>query len=287
MDAGFCSEVLSPALVALYLRGLSRPLAVSRSKWVAVDALLRSRVPSVSELGPVLRRAGFEAEALVLGEPELWAESVRLLAEGRARTPCDAGYPSRWVDRLGTSAPPAVWARGPAVGRPWVAVVGSRSIGSEERAFACDVAREAVALGYGVISGGAAGTDSAAAGAARGACIEVLPCGLGMRAPSGTAQLSVCAPREPFSTGTAMERNALVYAGAEAAVVVSVRRQQGGTWHGACDALRRRWVRVGVRSEPPSPGASALVALGAWPMAAPDELRELLQGPSEGLFDTK
>lgn len=286
MDGSFCSEVLAPTLVSLYLRGLPRSLAVTRQRWWALDALLRSQIPEASERGAVLRRAGFDAEALVVEEIGVWEDALRLLAEGRVATPCEPGYPRRWLDRLGASAPPAVWVRDLGECRPWVAVVGSRRIGPAEREFAAEVAGEAAALGHGVISGGAAGTDRAALDAVPACALEVLPCGLGVRAPSGISQISVCAPDEPFSTGTAMERNALVYAAAEVAVVVSVQHRQGGTWHGAADALRRRLVRVGVRCEPSSPGASALMALGAVPMSVPADLGELLTRPHSGLFGT-
>ena len=93
VGGSFCTEVLSPTRVALYLRGLPRSLAITRQRWWALDALLRSHVPDVSERGAVLRRAGFDAEALVVEELGVWEDALRLLAEGRVATPCEPVYP--------------------------------------------------------------------------------------------------------------------------------------------------------------------------------------------------
>ena len=278
-------DIVAPTLVALYLRGISRPMTLVRHRWCGVDALLRAQAPPPGAIPTVLRRAGFEAEALVLEGPGVWDQAAELIAEGSVATPYHDAYPVRWLDALGPAAPPAVWLRRGNRARRWIAVVGSRRVSGADRAFAAAVARSVVACGFGVVSGGAAGCDRAALDAVLAHAMEVLPCGLALRAPSKVAQCSVCAPDEPFSTATAMERNALVYAAGEAAVVVRAQRQQGGTWHGAVDALRRRLTVVGVWADPPSAGADALVALGAVPLAGPVEWSRLLGVPPRGLFD--
>jgi predicted Rossmann fold nucleotide-binding protein DprA/Smf involved in DNA uptake len=154
--------------------------------------------------------------------------------------------------------------------------------------FAREAGEEAVSLGYGVVSGGAEGCDragTAGAGLAGGVTVTVLPCGLGWSRPSEGLDLSVCAPDEPFSTANAMERNALIYAASEAAVVAHSRFRAGGTWHGAADAVRRRLTTLLVR-EDPAPGHRALVALGGVPLASPGDLSRAMEarGAQGSLF---
>ena len=99
--------------------------------------------------------------------------------------------------------------------------------------------------------------------------------------------MSVWAPDEPFSAGTAMERNTLVVAAADLAVVAHVRLKEGGTWFAATDALRRRTTPVAVRCTSDDPAARALIALGARPLAAPGELGDAIGtlGRWGGLFE--
>jgi hypothetical protein len=66
-----------------------------------------------------------------------------------------------------------------------------------------------------------------------------------------------------------MERNALLYALAEYALVAHARFKQGGTWSGATDALRRRLCRLVVREDEGDLASRALAALGAVPLASP------------------
>jgi predicted Rossmann fold nucleotide-binding protein DprA/Smf involved in DNA uptake len=119
-----------------------------------------------------------------------------------------------------------------------------------------------------------------------GEVVVVLPHGVEAQAlPLATACLAVAAPREGFSTGLAMERNALIYAGVELTVVVHARYRAGGSWHGAADALRRRLGRVAVPSPMlHHPGIRALHALGAEALVAPAALAEALGQPPRTLF---
>jgi hypothetical protein len=59
-------------------------------------------------------------------------------------------------------------------------------------------------------------------------------------------RLSLCPPEMGFSTAAAMERNALLYAGGEASLVVASNFRTGGTWVGATSALRQRFGQVYV-----------------------------------------
>jgi hypothetical protein len=63
-----------------------------------------------------------------------------------------------------------------------------------------------------------------------------------------------------------MERNALIYALSEQAVVAEARYRVGGTWLGASDAIRRRLTRLYIRSVPSESWFRVLVSLGAIPL---------------------
>jgi predicted Rossmann fold nucleotide-binding protein DprA/Smf involved in DNA uptake len=67
-----------------------------------------------------------------------------------------------------------------------------------------------------------------------------------------------------------MERNRLVYAMSDRALVVHGRYREGGTWAGATDALRRGLTNVFVRSCP-EPWAGAMRALGARPVSRAED----------------
>lgn len=95
-------------------------------------------------------------------------------------------------------------------------------------------------------------------------------------------RVSVCAPDEEFSTGSAMERNALIYAMADAAVIAHARFKTGGTWHGAIDAHRRRLARLVVRMDDRNEAHRALIGLGAVPLREAAGLEEALNKLSEG-----
>jgi predicted Rossmann fold nucleotide-binding protein DprA/Smf involved in DNA uptake len=176
---------------------------------------------------------------------------------------------------LADTAPPALWKQGDLAAEAWVGIVGSRMIGADEAAYAREIGREAARAGYGVVSGGAVGCDTfGARGAAEagGSVVRLLPCGLDRSRSDEGAALALAAPGEPFSAALAMERNALIYAAAEGTVVVHARYRQGGTWHGAADALRRRLGPVLVRECRESAAHRALIALGARPLSSPADL---------------
>lgn len=158
--------------------------------------------------------------------------------------------------------------------RPFASVVGCRDISPRVERFAYGSGqaiahREAVLL-----SGGARGCDSAAErGCVRGGgyAVRIVAHGLRLnRETSSVLQLSVCPPLETFSTANAMERNTLIYAGSDRTLVVQSRFREGGTWHGAVNAMRRRLTCVYFR-ESPEAWAKAFIAMGARPVTSPEE----------------
>lgn len=89
-------------------------------------------------------------------------------------------------------------------------------------------------------------------------------------------QMVLISPYDPnagFNVGNAMQRNKLIYALADASLVVSSNMKKGGTWAGAVEQLDKlRIVPVYVRSTGESQeGLEALKAKGALPWPNPQE----------------
>lgn len=259
-------------LGALYLRGAPQGVSTSRSAWPAVVRTLRLTDASLETAAAALRDAGHWSEALALEQPGLIAWAEERWRKGQIVTAACDLYPERWRRVLGAAAPPALWRRGEAPSGPFLGIVGSRSIGMEVRDFCAASAAEAVRLGYSVVSGGAAGCDRAAAdGCPAERLVEIVPCGLDLRGAGRGCRLSVCAPDEEFSTGTAMERNALIYAASEFTLIGQARFRVGGTWTGAIEAQRRRLTRLIVRDSEDQ-ATRALASLGAIRLRLPTGL---------------
>lgn len=281
-------STIEAVLAALYLRGAPRTVEPPRRGWPQAVAALRRA--GGSEPVAALREAGLTLPATILETPGLllWAEEA--CESGAALTAVSDGYPARWLEAFGDGAPPALWRAG---GRPpasaWIGAVGSREVGPDVLDFMAERTAEAIGLGHGIVSGGAVGCDTAAeraALAAGGPVLRLLPYGLSFReTEDGVTHLALAAPDEPFSRQLAMERNALIYAAAEATVVGHARFRQGGTWHGATEALRRRLGRLLVRADG-SAAVRALCALGAEPLDDRGDLAALLERgePQRGLF---
>jgi predicted Rossmann fold nucleotide-binding protein DprA/Smf involved in DNA uptake len=145
-----------------------------------------------------------------------------------------------------------------------------------------------------VVSGGARGIDQAAmrgALKAGGKTIGVLADSLERAALNREhrdflmdGQLVLISPYDPlagFNVGHAMKRNKLIYALADAALVVSSDYEKGGTWAGALEQLERlQFIPVYVRSNgETSNGIEALRRRGAlpWPNpGTPEALADVL-----------
>jgi predicted Rossmann fold nucleotide-binding protein DprA/Smf involved in DNA uptake len=287
-------------LAALYLAGSPHGLILERRRWPAVLATLRAGGLDAASTASGLRAAGCVAEGTALESAGSLDWAVVQADAGRVATCLDADYPERWLAVLGDRAPPALWRIGMGRSATDVAVVGSRDVEPEVHRFCAAIGREAAGLGYRVVSGGAMGCDSAAlraAAEAGGETLVLAPHGIdwaGENLPERQVLMSACDPAEGFSRGRAMERNALIYASSRVCVVGQARFREGGTWHGAVDALRRRLCAVWVRkpgkddSEDSARAARALVALGARYLESPSDLGKAIAGldSSEGLFGT-
>lgn len=191
-------------------------------------------------------------------------------------TRADALYPKRYKERLGKLAPPVLFYAGniELVEQPGVAVVGSRHADAVAQEAAQRIGEACGYSGWIVYSGGAKGVDSLSMQAAldaHGYAVGVLGDSL-MRALRTWGQwirsghLCLLTPYHPeagFSVPNAMGRNKLIYTLADWAVVVASDKEKGGTWAGAIEALRYRWVPVLVLTyNGMPPGNPALIEKG-------------------------
>ena len=151
--------------------------------------------------------------------------------------------------------------------------------------------------GRAVVSGGARGVDRAAMNGALEAGGKVAGILAGDLERTTTNRehrnlllegrlvlLSSCDPRARFNVGHAMQRNKAIYALADAALVVNAAVNNGGTWAGAIEQLRKyQTVPVYVRSTGEgSEGIEALQREGARPWPNPNDesgMAEALDAP--------
>lgn len=207
----------------------------------------------------------------------------------------DSAYPTRYAGYLQHAAPPVLYGVGEQalLQGGGLAVAGSRDASEEDLSFAERVGSACARQKIPVISGAAKGVDSAAMMAAlnHGGCaIGVLAEGLGRAALAGQYHdaimdsrltlISAYEPESPWRTFAAMERNKLIYALADAAIVVAASDEQGGTWAGAVEALKRSQIPVFVNASGElAAGNRKLLQTGAreFPEAAWSDLSLLSQ----------
>ena len=196
-----------------------------------------------------------------------------------------------------------------------LAVVGSRRVDPELVDYTFKVAEMAAAADCTIISGGAKGVDQASmqgAAMAGGKVIGVLANSLknavllrDNRNALSNQDLLLCSPFDPsarFQAWQAMDRNKLIYALADAALVVQSDVGKGGTWSGATEQIEKlRYVPIYTRTAGQhSKGLQALRNLGAysWPeprnivefgsaMEAAVGLEVAIAAPQETLFSPK
>jgi len=209
----------------------------------------------------------------------------------------DPDYPRRLKARLREDAPAIIHGCGDKalLETGGLAVVGSRHTDDALIDYTTAVGSLAAQSGRTVVSGGARGIDQAAMRGALetgGRVIGVLADSLEKTALNRAqrnalldGRLVLISPYDPsagFNLGNAMQRNKLIYALADTALVVSTDLNKGGTWAGATEQLDTfRFVPVYVRSTGMiSPGLDALLAKGAIPWPNPQD-----SGAFERLFE--
>ena len=300
------NDELSPNTQAVLL--LTAPLLMSRSKgsghilstseYGMLACLLHERGREPADLigpeaGDILRECGDVLDvgrlSQLLGRGFLLAQT---LEHWQARTiwvvsRSDAGYPSRFRKRLGKLAPPVLYGCGDTtlLENGGLAVVGSRDVGEELLEYTERVGRLAAEAQCTVISGGARGVDQSAMRGALsegGTAIGVLSNGLekdvmnrenrDLLIDRRLVLISPYDPRAGFNVGNAMQRNKIVYALADAGLVVESDYNKGGTWAGAVEQLDKlRMVPVYVRIDGVlGKGLKALLKKGALEWSEPE-----------------
>jgi len=204
----------------------------------------------------------------------------------------DADYPKRLKWRLKEMAPPLLYGCGDItlLDEGGLAVVGSRNVDEEVVEFTENVGRFAAEANRSVVSGGAKGIDRAAmhgalmaGGAVAGVMadsLEKAALARDNREPLMDGRLVLISPYDPaagFNVGNAMQRNKLIYALADAALVVTSDLEKGGTWAGAIEQLDRlHFVPVFVRNgDKVGKGNFALLNRGGKPWPNPTSGEEL------------
>ncbi len=214
----------------------------------------------------------------------------------------DSSYPARLKARLKDDAPALLYGCGDAslLELGGLAVVGSRNVDDELVAYTEHVGGIVARAKQALISGGARGIDQAAmrgALEAGGRVSGVLSDSLERAAMNREhrdllmdGRLVLTSPWDPmagFNVGNAMQRNKVIYALSDAALVVSSDLEKGGTWAGAVEQLEKlRLVPVYVRSNGTAGGAlEALRRKGAIPWPEPATSEELLKALHPGAGD--
>jgi predicted Rossmann fold nucleotide-binding protein DprA/Smf involved in DNA uptake len=270
-------DLLSPGEYKRFARHL-REIQHQPADLVSPDAaeILRACQPVIEEnrLQRLLGR-GFLLSQVI----ERW-QARAIWVVSRA----DAEYPRRLKARLREDAPAVLYGCGDMalLETGGLAVVGSRHVDGALIDYTMSIGRLAARAGRTLVSGGAKGIDQAAM---RGALEDGgKVCGVLADSLEKTTmnrdhrnvlldgQLVLITPYDPsagFHVGNAMQRNKLIYALADASLVVSSDFNKGGTWTGAVEQLDKlKFVPVYVRSTGDSSQAlDALRSKGAhlWP----------------------
>jgi predicted Rossmann fold nucleotide-binding protein DprA/Smf involved in DNA uptake len=201
----------------------------------------------------------------------------------------DAEYPRRLKARLREDAPAVLYGCGEMdlLETGGLAVVGSRHVDDALIEYTMSLGGLAARAGATIVSGGAKGIDQAAMRGALEAGGNV--CGVLADSLEKTTmnrehrnllldgRLVLISPYDPsagFNVGNAMQRNKLIYALADASLVVSSDVNKGGTWAGAVEQLDKfKFVPVFVRSTGVSSvGLEGLRDKGALPWPNPRDV---------------
>ncbi|EHL06280.1 putative DNA protecting protein DprA [Desulfitobacterium hafniense DP7] len=205
-------------------------------------------------------------------------------------TRAEKSYPQRLKSILKKDSPPVLFYSGDIelTQMEGIGIVGSRNIDPKGLEFTKELGAKSVKQGLTVISGGAKGVDEVAQNEAirqGGKVISILAESLAQKIKHKEVReaiieqklllLSPFHPRAPFTVYNAMQRNKYIYALSHIAVVVSSDYNKGGTWAGATENLRNKWVPLFVRRDDNIPeGNEKLLKMGATPLLSKDLFAE-------------
>lgn len=262
---------IEAAITASELPGPAGLIGLAEAQIVdvlGIDAGLANRIACL-----FARDAEFRAIVTQLSDHGFWV-----------LTRIDPGFPAKLKTRLETKCPPVLFGTGDSrlTESPAVAIVGSRDVSPSGQQYAQAAGERCATSGLTVVSGAARGVDRLAMSAcleAGGQAVGVVADNLARFAGEPETRraledgclclLSPFHPSAPFNTGNAMSRNKSIYALSEYAIVVDSAYETGGTWAGAIENLRSRWVPLFVRSDPDSaPGNRHLISRGGISLAS-------------------
>lgn len=267
-----------------------RPLTVAQLRMLRCrSAALKPEEPDRPLMLSDLMGLGYSRDMAehiltLLGEEELLRRYIHL-GEKQActpLTPVTPGYPRILREKLGWDCPGTLWAKGPLelLDMPRVALVGSRDIAPENRAFAWEAGIQAANQGFALVSGNARGADRIA----QAACLQNGGCVICIVADELGGQprrdrvlyLSEDGFDLEFSSQRALSRNRLIHALGEKVLVAQSGLGRGGTWDGSVKNLRNGWNPLFCFDDG-SPVVEALTQLGAVPVSkeALSDLRAL------------
>lgn len=206
----------------------------------------------------------------------------------------DVEFPQRLKRQLKHAAPPLLYGAGDKklLEMGGLAMVGSRKASPSALSYTRAIAAKCAHEGLAVVSGGADGVDTAAMQGvteAGGYCIGVLPSDLlktslnrQNRLGLQEGRLVLVSPFYPeagFGRGqNAMARNRYIYTLADQALVIDSALEDGGTWKGAVENLKYKWVPLYVRTPGEGAGNAALVAAGGLPFTLTADATDSLVG---------
>ena len=208
----------------------------------------------------------------------------------------DDHYPGRLTRHLRDHSPPIMYGSGNAslLDDGGLAVVGSRAVDEYLIDYTENIGRMAARIQKSIVSGGARGIDQAAMRGvldAGGRAVGILSDSLERavlakehRSLIYDEKLTLVSPYDPaasFNVGHAMQRNKLIYALSDLALVVNSDFEKGGTWAGAIEQLEKfHFVPVYVRSTGDlGKGLEMLKLRGAraWPNpTTPDQFQDVV-----------
>lgn len=254
------------------------------SQKVALEELLGPRTDALfTILDAVIERERLEvllSRGFLLGPAvDAWqSRSIWVTSRGE-RT-----YPEILQQKLQDHSPAILFGCGDAglLQSGGLAVVGSRNADGAALSFTESTAESAAKSSITIVSGGARGVDQVAmrsglnvGGSVVGVLADSLSRAVTERQNIGALReglLTLVSPFDPnagFNVGNAMQRNKMIYALADSALVVNVELKKGGTWAGAKEQLERfRCGPVYVADlGDPSAGREELIRMGAlaWP----------------------
>ena len=172
----------------------------------------------------------------------------------------DAEYPELIKTTLKDKVPPILFGIGnkDLLSKNYIGIVGSRNIADEDIQTTKNIVSQLNEQDFGVVSGGARGVDEHSMTGIldlNGFALGVLADSLMKKSSDNMYRryimdnklvfISPYNPEAGFNVGNAMGRNKLIYILSKATIVVKA-ETKGGTWEGANENLKNKWVPLWI-----------------------------------------